>query len=52
MLLCVVPICIEGIVVMGVCLRRFCFSMSVVGHLFVLRWARVRRVALGSVVLE
>ena len=26
----VVPICNEGIVVIGVCLRRFCLSMSVV----------------------
>ena len=29
MLLCVVPICKEDIVVMGVCLRRFCLGMSV-----------------------
>ena len=46
MLLCVVPICKEGIVVM-------CLSSSILfkyecgmGHLFVLSWARVRRVSL------
>ena len=39
--------------VMGVCLRQFCSNMSVAGDfLFVLSWARVRRVALESVVSE
>ena len=39
-----VPICKEGIVVMGICLRRFCLNMRVVG--FVLSWARVRMVVM------
>ena len=34
---------------MGVCLRRLCLNMRVVGDmLFVLSWARVRRDALGT----
>ena len=37
----------------GCCLRRFCFKYERSrGYLFVLSWARVRRVALGSVVSE
>ena len=45
MLLCVVPICKESIVVMGVFLSQFCFKYECcMGHLFVLSWARVRRV--------
>ena len=38
--------------VMGVCIRRFCLNMKVVGNFFLLSWARVRRVALGNVVSE
>ena len=35
--------------VMGVCLRRFYFRYECrLGHLFVLSWARVRRVAMGE----
>ena len=30
---CLILICKEGIVVMGVCLRRFCFNMKVVGDI-------------------
>ena len=30
---CVVLICKEGIVVMGVCFRRFCLNMSVDGDI-------------------
>ena len=49
----VVLFCKEGIVVMGGCLRRLCLDMNVGWDtLFVLSWARVRRVAQRSVVSE
>ena len=41
---------IEGIVVMGVCLRRFSLYMNVGCGSFILSLARVRRVSLLSVV--
>ena len=50
-LLCVVPICKEGIVVMGVCLCRFCLYERSRGHLFVLSMARARGL-LGGVLLR
>ena len=38
--------------VMGVCIRRFSFNMIVRGHMYVLSWSRIRRVALMNVVSE
>ena len=53
MLLCVVLFYKEGIVVMGVLTSSTLFQYERSrGHLFVLGWARVRRVARGSVVSE
>ena len=40
----------RDIVVMGVCLCRFCFDMNVDCHLIVLNWAKERWVTLGSLV--
>ena len=51
MLLCVVLFYKEGIVVMGVSSILVKYERSR-GHLFVLSWARVRRVARGSVASE
>ena len=48
---CVVLIYKEGIVVIGLCLRQFCYECGM-KHLFVLSWDMVRRVARESVVSE
>ena len=45
---CVTLICKGGIVVMGVCLRRFCIKNECsMGHLFVQSCTRVRRMIWG-----